>query len=92
MPSPESEHYVLAAMNDPSGRRGIWYRCRTDGNRRTLELRGGREGDDVYVKIVEGLPIERDDLQRIADVLSRAAQQAQDDGASWELGLEPVVA
>lgn len=63
--------YVLAAMNDPSGRRGIWYR-QTDRNT-PLEICGGREGDDAYVKMTIGEAITPRMLFEVEDILSRGA-------------------
>lgn len=36
----------LVAMNDPSKRRGIWYRPSED--KQSIELCAGREGDDAF--------------------------------------------
>jgi len=43
--------WKLAAMNDPSGRRGIWFRRAGDGK---LEICAGRGGDDRYVALDPG--------------------------------------
>ena len=49
----EEPGWKLAAMNDPSGRRGIWYRVteNTFGDTVSIEICSGREGDDHYVKL-----------------------------------------
>jgi len=52
--------WVLCAMNDPVFRRGIWMRCNEgkdaehvqhDSPVHTIEMCGGREGDDWYTKL-----------------------------------------
>lgn len=42
--------WTLVAMNDPAGRRGIWYKWADD----TLEVCAGRGGDDDYVRVAAG--------------------------------------
>lgn len=50
--------WELAAMNDPTGRRGIWVRETRDplvpGRVLALEICAGREGDDVYLGLRPG--------------------------------------
>lgn len=69
--------YVLAAMNDPSGRRGIWYReSPVDEGARPLtkvEICGGREGDDCYISLAIGDVVSPDTLRSLEQILSRGA-------------------
>lgn len=80
-------YWRLCAMNDPSGRRGIWYRVlprdRLDAERDavvtgrdgfdTLELCAGREGDDSYARIAVGEVITRETMMAIESVLATGA-------------------
>ena len=63
----EGEGWVLAGMNDPSGRRGLWYRESREGAR--LEVCAGREGDDRYVQLNLGEKITRELLDSLAQCL-----------------------
>lgn len=48
MPRAREPGWILAVRDDPSNRRGIWYRLTPDG----IELCSGREGDDHHVQLV----------------------------------------
>jgi hypothetical protein len=69
--------YILAAMNDPSGRRGIWYReSPVDEGARPLtkiEICGGRGGDDCYISLAIGDVVSPDTLRSLEQILSRGA-------------------
>lgn len=54
--------WLLAAMPDKAGRRGIWFRPTLDGAGRLvrLEVCGGREGDDHYAMFAVGLDAPRE--------------------------------
>lgn len=76
--------WELAAMNDPAGRRGIWYRATFAGENElvALEVCGGREGDDAYARF-EVHEHNRDAVHGLLDVLERAAwavDMARDEG------------
>jgi hypothetical protein len=58
------------SMHDPAGRRGVWYQ--RVGS--TLEVRGGREGDDaVYIAL-------GDDADQLENVLSYGAWMQEEYG------------
>jgi hypothetical protein len=69
----------LCAMNDKTGRRGIWYRVPptqdvTPGGPITqLEVCAGREGDDCYVELKVGQVLTREDLYQLMDCLRTGA-------------------
>jgi hypothetical protein len=65
-----NEGWILAAMNDKSGRRGIWYKPFKDG---CVEVCGGREGDDNYVKLEVGQTLTEEDIKALDDILCRNA-------------------
>lgn len=53
--------WILCAMNDSTGRRGVWYRKNSETE---IELCGGREGDDEYIKLTL-TPKEVHDLESV---------------------------
>lgn len=61
-------------MHDPSERRGIWFR----ETRGMLEVCGGREGDDSYVKLEVGKELSQDDLRALATVLDTSRWVLED--------------
>lgn len=63
--------YVLAAMNDVSQRRGIWYRHNKEEN--SIEICAGREGDDGYVKIQAGQTVTPEMVKAIEEIMSTGA-------------------
>lgn len=70
-------NWKLVAMNDVTGRRGLWYRETTDtvNNKRMIELCAGREGDDIDLAFVEGDVITAGHtLARLARCLEAGAQ------------------
>jgi len=79
-----------AAMHDPSGRRGLWYRevrmgpepqhlgLRHPGPRVGVEVCAGREGEDDYVRLVAGAVLMPADLRRLAGCLRTGAMVAAD--------------
>lgn len=70
----------LCAMNDPAQRRGIWYRYDNFSDLKVLELCGGREGDDHYVKLELGQSITFEVIRQLMYTLSTA---------EWVLGQNP---
>lgn len=74
--------WVLAVRDDPSGRRGFWYRETVEDGRHVLELCAGREGDDVYVRLVEGESITVEQLREIIC----AAEHARSPERAYESG------
>lgn len=76
----EEKGWILCGMNDRSTRRGIWYRHNADGS---VELCGGREGDDAYVMLVPGEPVTRAQVDDLVDVLSRAALCVEEQAYSF---------
>lgn len=78
--------WTLAAMNDPALRRGLWYRETRDGPlppnpiRALLrvELCAGREGDDAYVCLEVGVPLDARTLAELEGVLCCGAWMVED--------------
>lgn len=68
--------YILAAMNDPSGRRGIWYRQADRSD--PIDICGGREGDDAHVTLKIGDVITPRMLFDLEDILSRGAWMVEE--------------
>lgn len=71
----------LAAMNDSTGRRGIWYRFDLT-NPTSIEICGGREGDDFYVRFVVGQEVAKDTIESVRGILDTGAWMvdSQNDG------------
>lgn len=65
--------WLLIAMHDPVGRRGVW--ARVDRTQGIMELCAGREGDDAYLKI----PLDAWQLEEFATVVGYA---------TWYIELE----
>lgn len=65
----ESPEWSCCSMHDPTERRGIWWRVIGD----TLEIRAGREGDDVAVRLTVGNVLSQKQLRAIDDCLSVGA-------------------
>lgn len=93
----EEPGWTLAAMHDPSHRRGLWYRehpwnayeariASTSLPLYKVELCSGREGDDRYVSLEVGQIITAETLQDLRDVLESAAWMAREDGVADEDG------
>lgn len=61
--------FTCAAMNDPTGRRGIWFRVLDDG----IEIRAGREGDDVHVILRDGRVLTREQRLELQAALETGA-------------------
>lgn len=61
--------FTCAAMNDPTGRRGIWFRTLDDG----IEIRAGREGDDVHVILRDGHVMTREQRLELQAALGTGA-------------------
>ncbi len=88
----KSEGYVCSSMQDPAGRRGIWFRTEPVPAAeipmvKVLEICAGREGDDEYVKLELGGRITSDILMRLTEILDMgrwnlelAQEAAQDAG------------
>lgn len=70
--------YVLAGMNDITGRRGIWYRY--DKVQQCIEICGGREGDDSYVKFQAGKVVSEEDIKSAEEVFSTGAWMVEEQG------------
>jgi len=65
------EGWVCAALEDPAGRRGIWFRYSASADR--LEVCGGREGDDFYVDLrVDGNSLDHRQLNELVGLLDTA--------------------
>lgn len=61
-------------MHDPSGRRGLWTRWKTqDVEAPTLEICGGREGDDYYVCLATGKALSLADMTTLEDAFATCA-------------------
>lgn len=77
--------WVLIAMHDPAGRRGLWYR-RTDN---AIEICAGREGDDDFCRVPLDNPA-AGHLEDCLDAAGYAAWLAPVDGpdgfAAWKRG------
>ncbi len=70
-----------AAMHDPAERRGIWFRVNEGTKERPyliVEVCGGREGDDDYVKFEVGKTLSQNDLNTIEDILDRSRWVLED--------------
>jgi hypothetical protein len=64
--------WQLAAMHDPAGRRGIWFRTARDpatGRVAVLEVCGGREGDDYYARFEVGANAARAEVDALEGIL-----------------------
>lgn len=66
--------WLLLAMHDPTGRRGLWYRVTKDvtkdgDNVEAIEMCAGREGDDAYFKLRSQQTVDRTLIEEIASVL-----------------------
>lgn len=59
--------WILCSMNDPSGRRGLWFRVSEDST--CVEICAGREGDDLYLTLSAGEAITLSDLAKLIDAL-----------------------
>lgn len=91
--------WQLAAMNDPSGRRGIWYRVDPvvsfnplDPSGRTLKLWGGREGDD-YSAVVDELHVGSATFEALVSILETGSWMLEESGihtGRWCDRLEPT--
>lgn len=65
-----SEHgYIPAAMHDPSGRRGIYFREVENG----LDVCGGREGDDWLASFRVGDTITKEQIDQLQACLETSA-------------------
>lgn len=85
-----------AAMHDPSGRRGLWYRdvrmgpepthleLLHPGPRVGVEVCAGREGDDAFVALAVGQTLAAADVAALAECLARAAFEYE--GGFWGHG------
>ncbi len=62
--------WTLAAMNDPVRRRGLWYKVDNWQSPTVLEVCGGREGDDYYLKLELGQTVTNINLKALDNVLS----------------------
>lgn len=60
--------WTLVAMNDPAGRRGIWYR---QPDETTLEVCAGREGDDEYLRVAVGDTVTLSVMLSLLGVMTR---------------------
>lgn len=68
------------AVDVPDGRRGLWIRVTPNAT----ELCAGREGDDSYLRLVEGATVTRhmlDQLRDVATTLAWAVECAAEVGA-----------
>jgi hypothetical protein len=72
--------WILAAMNDPANRRGIWYRKKDD----ILEVCGGREGDDYHVKLRVGEVIDTKAISDLMDILVTGTWVCEQAGIATE--------
>jgi hypothetical protein len=66
----DGRDWRLVAMNDTSGRRGLWLSY--DRDLGTLAVCAGREGDDAFVRLSAGDVLDEEKLSAIADVLLTA--------------------
>lgn len=69
--------FRLAAMNDPVGRRGIWFRQSVTAEGDQLEVRAGREGADQSVTLTAG---------HVVDGASLAALRGALEIGAWMVG------
>lgn len=76
---------ILCAMNDPSGRRGIWVRfpnepevARTTVKPTVVEIFAGREGDDVQLRLALGDVVTHEELDKLARCLLVGAANCED--------------
>lgn len=69
--------FRCAANHDPSGRRGIWFR-RVATNPLTLDIIGGREGDDYECTLQEGTPIPSGPLIALMGLLNTSANMLEE--------------
>lgn len=74
---PIEDHWELAAMEDRDGRRGIWFRVKRTDRTLTLEVCGGREGNDFFVRLVGGRPPTSEEVDELKNIL---------DTSAWVLG------
>ena len=73
----------LAAMNDPNGRRGIWFKGTPTGG---VEICAGREGDDYHVQLKPGEVLSPVQLYQLLECLEVGAWMVKDYPPP---GLEP---
>lgn len=56
--------WILACMQDPTGRRGTWFKYTDD----TLEICSGREGDDLHI-VVDSENSSKEFREQLVDLL-----------------------
>ena len=78
------EGWIQATPLDAAGRRAVWMR-RADGDDGGVELCGGREGDDCYVRLVPGMVLDARLIGEIMDPLERTAFALEDDAGYAEM-------
>lgn len=78
----------LAAMNDPSARRGIWYRF----NREELEVRAGREGDDTYAMIRVSEVLDSASLSSLVHAFEIGAWMIEENKLATDRSNQKIVA
>ena len=64
-----------------SGRRSLWLREAPDG---TIEVCGGREGDDLYLRVEHGQQVSWEDFTDVIAMLRFAAEHEDPDGLTLE--------
>ncbi len=80
----------LVAMNDPAGRRGVWIRetATRKGAPLALEVCGGREGDDAYVRLAAGDTLDAAALRALAECLGHNAAWLMHGAAALPSGMD----
>lgn len=73
--------WILCAMNDPTGRRGIWFRETPEA----VELCSGREGDDSFVSIALAEP----ERSHLLAVLARGESMCSIENVADGFGARP---
>lgn len=84
--SDDSQGWKLCGMNDPVGRRGVWFRTEDhpeNGDDRRyyvnrLEVCSGREGGDSYVDLKVGEVLTEKKLWELYDALDRGRWMCED--------------
>ena len=78
----EPHGWLLCAMNDPSGRRGIWMRRHYNEAKELvrLDLCAGREGDDDFCSIAVGEPVSAKALRELEGAMLTGAWMIDEAG------------